>query len=487
MKLLTVGSSPQSSICLSSQFVSGYHADIILLDNGNILIVDKGSTNGTKVNGKPIAAGVEVLVRRGDSVTFADTPLDWSRVPSLAVDQNAKQLIGIGTHSRNRIRLAGDKVSRFHATIKQTTSGQWFICDHSTNGTTVNGKKLIKDIWVKIKKGDLIRCAGIPVENPVPSGAVAVVATIACAIVLAAGVIAGLFLFDFSGGTMSDKKIYKSFSPSTVLVLCEYHFKVSAGSLDIKKIFDSDEFHFNGQGKPDRYDGENSHIAMATGFFISPDGLIATNLHVARPWVTDIDIIRPVEDYFRSALNELSGVSSYKYLIPYISQLKVDGVIDRICVVPTGMYFEEDNVITCSEIVASKDKNIDLAILRTRKGSGSLPVGSNYINLNRIPDDSAYLQGSHAYISGYPGGVDLQDVEHKLLEAIGTPGSIMSSNSDISFMINADIVSGASGSPVFDNHGHLLGVMSKSNENGYTAAIRSKYIKALLDEKGIKY
>lgn len=485
MKLLTVGRSPQSNIYIDSQFVSSYHADILILDNGEILIVDKNSTNGTKVNGNTIAAGVEVPVRRGDSVIFADTQLDWNKVPSIKLDPNAKQIIGIGSHPKNKIHIPNDRVSRFHATIKQTNKGQWLICDHSANGTTLNGTRLSKDMWVKLKKGDQIKCAGISVDNPVTSKSGAKAAIISCAAVLAACAIACVVIL--CTGSMSDKRIYKKHASSTVFVVCDYHFKISAGSLDFESLFGGIEFVFNDLGEPVLYDGENSHTVTGTGFFISPDGLIATNLHVARPWFTDNDIIQPVADYFRTELNELADAPAYKYLSTYISQLKVEGVVDQISIVPTGMYFEQDNAISCGEIVASSNKDIDLAIIKTRLGSGTLPEGSTYVDINQIPDDKTYVQGTHTYTFGYSTGIALQDVQNKLLEVISSPGSIMNTNSEYSFMINTDATYGASGSPVFNDHAQLIGVMSRSNSKGYTSAVRAKYIKALLDEKEIKY
>ena len=50
MKLIVIGSGNNSHIRLNSQFVSGYHAELLLLDNGEILLTDKGSRNGTYLN-----------------------------------------------------------------------------------------------------------------------------------------------------------------------------------------------------------------------------------------------------------------------------------------------------------------------------------------------------------------------------------------------------------------------------------------------------
>ena len=49
MKLTVFGRDPQQAdVVLSSTFVSGYHAELIQLDNGDMYLVDK-SSNGTSL------------------------------------------------------------------------------------------------------------------------------------------------------------------------------------------------------------------------------------------------------------------------------------------------------------------------------------------------------------------------------------------------------------------------------------------------------
>ena len=47
MKLITIGSSQNATIRLDSSFVSSLHAEIILIDNGDIILTDRNSRNGT--------------------------------------------------------------------------------------------------------------------------------------------------------------------------------------------------------------------------------------------------------------------------------------------------------------------------------------------------------------------------------------------------------------------------------------------------------
>lgn len=101
MKLLKIGSSSSSNIVLNSEFVSSHHAEILLLDSGEIILEDKNSTNGTFVGGKKITPNKEVTIQRGDYVKFADVELQWSRVPALENTSKYKSILNIGTNFRN--------------------------------------------------------------------------------------------------------------------------------------------------------------------------------------------------------------------------------------------------------------------------------------------------------------------------------------------------------------------------------------------------
>ena len=66
MKLIKIGSDPTCNIVLNSEYVSAHHADLTILDNGDIFIEDKDSTNGTFLGKKKLNPLQEVQVRRGE-------------------------------------------------------------------------------------------------------------------------------------------------------------------------------------------------------------------------------------------------------------------------------------------------------------------------------------------------------------------------------------------------------------------------------------
>ncbi|HEX8861144.1 MAG TPA: DUF1707 and FHA domain-containing protein [Actinomycetes bacterium] len=67
--VLTIGRAEACNLVLSRPTVSRYHAELRCQD-GQWLLVDLGSTNGTSLNGWRVDGAVEV--RPGDQVTFGD-------------------------------------------------------------------------------------------------------------------------------------------------------------------------------------------------------------------------------------------------------------------------------------------------------------------------------------------------------------------------------------------------------------------------------
>ncbi len=77
----------------------------------------------------------------------------------------------LGRGADNSVRLASDHVSRNHAIIQIQGKGEFWLVDlGSSNGTTLNGRRLSRP--VPLKHGDVIEMAGsrIGFESDVPAG-----------------------------------------------------------------------------------------------------------------------------------------------------------------------------------------------------------------------------------------------------------------------------------------------------------------------------
>ena len=71
-----IGRKPESTIALSNRLVSGTHARIFFKD-GAFWLEDQHSTNGTTVNGQPLAANSPVQLPDGAKIVFADEQTEF--------------------------------------------------------------------------------------------------------------------------------------------------------------------------------------------------------------------------------------------------------------------------------------------------------------------------------------------------------------------------------------------------------------------------
>lgn len=75
----TLGRTDINSIVLPDHFISVQHA-IIFLQDGRRILRDRGSTNGTLLNGRKVVA--DTVLRDGDEITLGTTVLKYSQPAS---------------------------------------------------------------------------------------------------------------------------------------------------------------------------------------------------------------------------------------------------------------------------------------------------------------------------------------------------------------------------------------------------------------------
>ena len=503
MKLIVIGSGSGAHLKLNSQFVSGYHAELLLLDNGEILLTDKGSKNGTYLNDQRLQPNKDIPIKRGDVVRFADQTLDWRNVPALPMPDisKIKEMRGIGTNFRNKHQLQGEGVSRFHATLTKKNDKNWYIQDHSKNGTTVNGKAIPSNQDIKLKKGDKILCAGVPVPNPYGEGSAInyrkIFMILSIILFLCGGTYGIIRLLDNNIGKeeriilnkeLTDEELFSKYKNSVVLIYGGYYYKVTAGSYTgiLEKLEELGEFNTewfigdNGQVQPRKNSSQVTNYT-GTGFFISHDGKIVTNLHVARPWTYENQVKEKIALHCKSILKQLGEVVSNLDLI----DIQVEGKIGYIGVIPNGAYLDPENIKKCVELAVPEDINKDVAILQLI--TKTLP-GDNcrIVDLNQaVINDSEIQGGSRMYTLGFPHGLNLQGSEVKVF---AHSGKITQECTKYSFGFDAASYGGASGSPIFNAKGQLIGVLNSgvSKSQGFNYGIKATHVKELLNQAQTK-
>lgn len=546
MKLLKIGRAASNDIILNSELVSSLHAELILLDSGDILLEDKNSRNGTFVMNKPIKPATSVPIRRGDAIRFADVELQWSQVPMPDDNSQYKAIFGVGSNFRNQVLLNGATVSRFHATLKIGRDGKAYIVDHSKNGTTVNGMKIQSDSLLRIKRSDSIVCGGVPVDlKPYikASHTPKILAAVAVAVIIVGLVLVGKKMFvpsikpaeltpatvyvhgyfyvtaKFDNDPFQNKKFTAIFQQNGITWPKEFIFGTPSGS----------EGHY----KWDNFGVDASKISpigySGTAFFISRDGKMATNRHIAVPWeyldsffgqgaegaikeqmelfkanqlpisqLVSISDIQALSSNSNNLLSKLilalymSGTCSLTELQSYINEFKsstitVTGHHAFIAVGYSGRNYNSTSELSrCTVLKESGDQKIDVAIMQLN--DHKTPDDIKYIfDLNNARTDVASLkpQGEDLYTMGFPAGLEIGlDNNDGGLKATVHKINISKEPGEFSFQFQGEELSGASGSPIVDAKGRLVGVLwgGLSVGNSFGEACEVKYLKRLYDD-----
>lgn len=515
MRLLKIGRDASCDIVMHSDRVSSLHAELTLLNSGDIMLEDKGSRNGTFIMNQQIKPNKPVNVKRGDAIRFADVELQWSQVPMPEDNSAYKGVYGIGSHFNNDFQISGSTVSRYHATVKQGRDGKMYLFDHSKNGTTVDGSKIPSNSPYRIKKSSAVVCGGVPVDLsrlPWPSEAWKYILGIAASVLILVGVGFGAWKFwPVSEREYSDTELYDRYNHSVVMLKGIYHYKVTIGDLNLESLnkalspygvyIPQRILPFGTSYKPvpdgitdkdlvtliDEVSNDKGQYS-GTGFFISNDGKLLTNLHVVKPWLEDNGKVKEMlqnemSRLFATIVEALKGKALPVSLSAYLSQVKVEGVLDYIALVPQGEVFDKDNIKKCKVLSAGDDIREDVALIQMISGNG-LPNSCTCVNvadsLDATEDD--LVVGAKVITFGFPHGHGLQE-ESETLKAFCNAGAISQQPTEFGYMINLTSAGGASGSPIFNNKGMLIGILNSGVEGeNFTGAIKAKYIKKLLEE-----
>lgn len=499
MRLIKIGRDSSCTISYpNNQRVSALHAEIIVLNNGDILLEDKGSSNGTTVNGNPITPGVSVNVRRGDRIVFGNQELSWSQIPEAENVSSYRAIHGIGKHQLNDIRVDGPRVSRFHATLKIGNDKKAYIEDHSKNGTTVNGNRIPANQNYRIKRGDNIAVGGIPValDEYMPK-AIKWISYVAAICAIAVIGIATYLLWPRPVGG----------EDATALVYNRWHYVVKLNDDPfIKVIKDSGiegypeyfEIGINEKGELGlmgdwaallgRNPNEFKPIEIqGTAFFVDKEGRMLTNRHVAMPWFYDgkeKEIRALISACQQEALENpvIQNLILQIYLYSYkydrthfnswvtkfqTSDMTIDGVSDRLAIGETGkMYSNLSEFLPTTLIADSKDLEIDVALMQLNSKETPKKALDHIIDLNSAVTDASTLKPGKEKFTffGFPAGIllNLDNQEYGGLNPQVYEMNLARVPGKNYMELQGQVLGGASGSPILNKAGQLVGIISRA-------------------------
>lgn len=531
MRRITIGRSVNNDYQLTDDSVSKEHAVIIISDDGTIRLRDLNSTNGTFLSYKGSFKRIvdEQFVQQNDTIRFGNVTKTVSEItqaqrktvvnsvspaaPSVPLGSTQSVRIGRGKDCQHIVSERFSDVSSHHAFLYRLPNGDVQIEDTaSKNGTFVNGERVIKRV---LKPGDIIRLGSqyqidwttlLPPQRPKKPSYVVWAASIAALLLI--GIIGWKVwprqtpdpvtpLTDSIAPPqpkqlqeLKPEELYARYNKKVCLIYFTYGYEITIdgrqgnihallGAQPNQTIILTDTY--DRRGRRVKALSTGTHQATATGFFISNDGKIATNLHVSRPWLfqDSAEERELIEQQIREMFTA-SGDVSYIALMP---KVKVTGKIVEMGIIPNGLPFSTDNLVHCSEYRGHEDVENDVAVLIT--DTHSLPSSvDGYIDItNPEMIDEECVEGKSIFTIGFPTGDYLAKTPEGTMQNQIQNGSVTQTRGDFEFGHNAPTLGGASGSPIFNNKGQLIGVnhAGLSSSQGFNMGIKAKYLVNLLE------
>ncbi|MBQ9465492.1 MAG: FHA domain-containing protein [Muribaculaceae bacterium] len=488
MRILKIGRARECDITFPSSKVSSLHAELMIRDNGDYVLEDKDSTNGTFVMNKRVRPGVPVTVRRGDSIRFGDTTLNWAQIPEPEDNSQFRAIYSIGSNLTNDVRVTGSTVSRFHATLKIDRKGHAFIQDHSSNGTMVNGTRIVSGQNVAIKRDDAVVCGGVPVsiKQYIPSNQWAkALRFVGLAAAVIGIVVGGYFLHEWL--RQPAEPSLDALADATAMVYGAYYIDVEYKNDPLINMIDGWprvwRFGIITSGKQRTFGLDLSWYGArqdfspmeytGTAFFISDKGELGTNRHIASPWSDDV-----LEAEYKQTIYEQMQTVLNALIPRYIDNPAIQAAIDQtrksdivisghhefLGVLPRGRQANTINdFLPCQVIADSGDENKDVALLRLNNVHTPDDIVKNgYFNIMTARTDARSLKLNERLITiGFPKGFSFaygvdEKIEINPTVNEATVGKVANNNQ---FQIQCQSYGGQSGSPVIDENRHLVGVL----------------------------
>jgi hypothetical protein len=335
-----------------------------------------------------------------------------------------------------------------------------------------------------------------------------------------------------SNSTQTPEEIFEKYKNSVVLIRNDYYFELtfsdgtklfftelSNGEI-LNTVFNEDEIL------------EYQNSITGTGFFISEDGLVASNAHVTNPEISNdenYDLYESLKSFFNEN-NDIyvNLVNSHVEQIDIIdaeinannfsedelkNKLKdrsywYDGYLFWTNLEKNGFTFNENNVTCrikstklgiaydnthvtdisdfkdCIDLSSDVNFDYDLSIIQL-KDKKTPSFISNFVDIKMMKTKEEVQKlkiNSKVYMIGYNSGVDIGITTNGLANQI-TQGTVSQTPDRERVLYSIPSLPGSSGSPVWDEYGDLIAInyAGMMNTQSFNYGILSKHLITLYD------
>lgn len=309
---------------------------------------------------------------------------------------------------------------------------------------------------------------------------------------------------------MSTDEINEKASSGVVLIMNYFYYSVT--------LPNGEEIFFNGIR-----DGELTGLtdneaeamdkcsgASGTGFFISQDGLIMTNRHVARPDVSETQVKAFLKDLKRALKARYSNImneaydkyysyegnpsvqqeyadlyNSYKQARENIDDMDMNDADivthTRLFVVYNGSHITKaDDLNECETVAVSEDESVDLALIQLK--DEETPEGKYVFNLSKDEDDLTMDQ--KLFMIGYNRGLTIAKTSEGEIQSQMYTGHVTQKGDGDKILYSIPSQHGSSGSPVVNDQCEVVAVnfAGWDDTQGFNYGIPLKKVKQFLKD-----
>lgn len=307
---------------------------------------------------------------------------------------------------------------------------------------------------------------------------------------------------------MNSEEIYNLTSSGVVLIVNEYYYSAKINNLEVYFTGVDEDGDPTDLTTDEEEVRENCYECTGTGFFISSDGQIMTNRHVASPEIEKSEVSKNIrkafKEVFKDEKEKMAEIWSQYEGNPYkqeeiykewklysdaydsVDEMSSDEIeitthADLYVVYNDTHVVKEDDLKPCVTVAVSDDEIIDLAIIQLK--DNETPENAYIFKLYPEDEEKELTLDQRLFMIAFNAGTKVSKTKQGFRSQI-YGGHVTQRSDGEQVLYSIASLQGSSGSPVIDQYGYLVAVnyAKVSGTQGFNYGIPSRLVRQFLKD-----